>query len=672
MRAYLHRPVWIAAVGIVVLTSTVAGRLPARPPSSAASGKTKSGLHIPQTSRVNFERNMTDGGGFRWNIQHYGTVGQGTNYAYSGGLYCQINGSNVRSSGYGWLNKAGDEVEIGPYSRNNLNVYRRIKVYKDQPLARWLDIFENPTGQDITVQVSIYTNTNWPVVGKTDVAKGWAFITEAMGGGQNTPSLLHIVADKRSKMRPQLQIQNNQIYVRWNLTVPANKSIVLCYFESQNHTTAANIKTIKNFRPSTVLKDLPASVRKMIVNFHAVGGVDGLELERSDLYDMVTLKGGDPLFGTVANDAFRVETFVGPLDVPAKKVVGMALGGDTGDAARVLLADGQIICGRIPETKLSLKIADGGTLQVPFERIQQWAFRVSEDRPEEVPFGGAIAMLRSGDRVGFDPEKVSLTLRTRHGVVKLEGKDILSVSLDNAGNAVHRVTFLNGSRLGGFLEPEKISLPLKLGPKLDVGRNMITRMQFAQEDKPDATLTRAVLTNGDELYGRLLTDKIELRSELGSVHPSPAGVKTMTFSPTHLGRARMEMWNGSVYRGQLTKQELTFQIVPGPALKVYAGQFESLVRPQPLPPGELREKVEKLVARLSAESYKDRQAATEELKKMGAAIAPLLGKYAKSDDPEVRHRIEEILEHIGGNPGAMNTVPNVQPGAVFLGGRGLR
>jgi hypothetical protein len=41
----------------------------------------KTGLHIPQGKSVNFTYNMTDGAGFRWDIQYYGTVGQGTNYA---------------------------------------------------------------------------------------------------------------------------------------------------------------------------------------------------------------------------------------------------------------------------------------------------------------------------------------------------------------------------------------------------------------------------------------------------------------------------------------------------------------------------------------------------------------------------------------------------------------
>ena len=119
------------------------------------------GLHLPSGRSVNFTYTINDGAGFIWDIQRYGTIGRGTNYAYSGGLYLQINGSSVRSTSQGRMSSAGDEIEIGPYTRNNVRIYRRVKVYKDRGLARWLDIYENPTARDITLNVRVYSNTNW-------------------------------------------------------------------------------------------------------------------------------------------------------------------------------------------------------------------------------------------------------------------------------------------------------------------------------------------------------------------------------------------------------------------------------------------------------------------------------------------------------------------------------
>jgi hypothetical protein len=47
---------------------------------------------------------------------------------------------------------------------------------------------------------------------------------------------------------------------------------------------------------------------------------------------------------------------------------------------------------------------------------------------------------------------------------------------------------------------------------------------------------------------------------------------------------------------------------------------------------------------------------------MGPSVVPLLGKYLKDNDPEVRQRISVILEQLGGS-GAPPAPP--QPGVKF-------
>ena len=631
------------------------GPVPTGPPPGVKGGA-KAGLHIPQGRTVSFTYTMNDGAGFRWDIQYYGTIGQGTNYAYSGGLYCQVNGSNVHSGGRGWMNAAGDEIEIGPYSRNNLKVYRRIKVYKDQGLARWLDIFENPTARAITVNVRVYSNTNWTISqrifssgGGAFTDKDFAFITRSQSGN-NPPALLHYVCDKRSKVRPTVNVQNNQVYVNWSLTVPANKTIVLCYFESQEHSTDKLKKQMKSFRPHRALKDLSPAVRRLIVNISGGMDLEGVELERSDSADVVYNAHGDPIFGKITNKAFHLETYFGEMDLPADQIIGMASAGGEDQGFRALLSGGQIIAGRLAkDAKVHVVLPAGGELKIPFTDVRQWSFQISKTRPEEAAFSGPVVILRTGDRVAFDGEALQLKLRTRHGLVELKAKHVLQIALDNAANAVHRVTFLNGSRLAGFLEPQKIPFTLKLGPKLTVPRNLVARVQFSEEEKPDATLDAVTLSNGDELFGRLATEEFALQTDYGPVTLKPENIQAMAFSQTHLGRAVLQLWDGSILRGQCKQETLAFQITPGPMVNIYVGQFVQVRRNQALPPKEIRLKLQKLVGQLGAESYKDRQAATEELVKMGKGIIPMLRKYLTTSDPEVRQRIEDVIERLGGS-----------------------
>ncbi len=641
-----------ADLRIIPPRAMVAEESPAPPGGDSA---TIPGVHVDRARKVGFDFTLNDGAGFRWNIQHYGSVGQGTNYAYSGGLYCQVRGSNVQSAGYGWVNEKGDEIEIGPYSNNNLRMHRRVKIYRDRGMARWLDIFENPTKSEITVPVQIYSATNY-TIGRTVTSSGkntfdekdWAFITET-SGGNNVPVLLHVVCGKRSKIRPTVQIQNNQIYVRWNLTVPAGDTAILCYFESQGRSVDEHLKTLKDFRVYTILNDLSPAARKRIVNFSTGSYLGGMHLDRSADTDKIVETSGDAKFGQVLNEKFVVETFFDTIEVPAARVLGMSFPqGVSEDLVRVALTDGQILCGIIKGQKLKLKMSMGSTLDIPMENIRQWSYKISADRPEVIEFAGPAAILRTGDLIAFDTSNLDLKFVTRHGTIQLNPKNLLLINMDNPGHGLHKAEFLNGSRLGGMLDAENITLKLTLGPRMRINRNLVAKLQFAPESVSPAPLTNVKLTNGDELFGRLGEEQITIRTDYDSkVTLHPRNIKSMSFSTTHLGRAVARLWDGSVLRGQLMQDDLKFEIKPGPQLAICPNQCLSITRPQALPPREVMEKIEKLVGQLGAESYKDRQDATEELVAMGREIIPLLQKYLNSNDPEVQQRIRHVVERLG-------------------------
>ena len=106
-------------------------------------------------------------------------------------------------------------------------------------------------------------------------------------------------------------------------------------------------------------------------------------------------------------------------------------------------------------------------------------------------------------------------------------------------------------------------------------------------------------------------------------------------------------------------------MMPGPTLNVYIGQLAGIIRPQALPPSEVLTSVEKHVAQLGAESYKDREAAKKAIIKLGKGIIPLLKKYVRNGDPQVRQGVEDIIEQLGG----VSAAPVMQPIPMPWGGK---
>lgn len=648
------------------------GPVPAKA-AQAVKGPRKSGLHIKKNRQVNFTYTMNDGAGYRWDIQRYGNVGQGTNNAYGSGMYCQVNGSNIRSnSNTAWLNAEGDELEIGPYQRDNITCYRRVKVYKDTGLARWLDIFNNNTGQDISVPVQMYTNTSW-AISQAATTSGraaagpddWGFVTRS---GGNAPCLMHIFGDKRTKRRPNIRVQHNQIYLQWgNITVPAGKTVILCHFEAQNRSADELEKTMNTFKAYKMLKDLSPGVRKLIINFTVSSGFADVYLDRNEKSDIVFLRDGDVVPCSITSAEFNVETFLGKLKLPANQIIGMAAP-ETAEETnmRFLMTDGQVISGKVDETTLSVTVGQGDKLEIPIDRIAQWSFKISKERSEDIGMPLPALTLKTGDQFSFDPASLDIDFMTRYGSVKLQAADLMQIQISSSENDVHRAVFINGSTISGLVKQNVIKLKLKLGSETTIPRNLIVNLRFAEDDKPDSTLTQMALAGGDMLFGQMTDKKLHMQMDYGTRKISPATAKTIIALGQGQGKFVVDLWDGTSQKCRLKEEYIGFQISPGPKFTIHTSQIIGVARSQAMPPDEIIKKVEDLVARLSAESFQDRETASKELKAIGKGIIPLLKKYLNNKDPEVRQRIQDVIESL--DDGSLTPVNNNQRIFLMRGG----
>lgn len=106
-----------------------------------------------------FEFELTDGTGHIWDIDDQGEVKDGSNPplgtddAFDRFVELFIDSTQFPAQAGGDL-EDGREIVLGPESMSNLDVTRKIFVSATKGFARWLDILENNTATDITVDVS--------------------------------------------------------------------------------------------------------------------------------------------------------------------------------------------------------------------------------------------------------------------------------------------------------------------------------------------------------------------------------------------------------------------------------------------------------------------------------------------------------------------------------------
>jgi hypothetical protein len=637
------------------------------PPTFPAEMVGRGGLHLPPRRKVNLTHTMTDGGGFKWDIRTSGTVGRGTNSAYGSGMYLQVGGASVYRK-YAWMGESDHELELfDRYStpryryRKGLKVFRRIKAYPDLPLARWLDIFHNPTDKDVEVKVAVYSHIPYGVKqvitpsgdGTIDKDEGW-FVTTS-GNPRRAPSLLHIVTDDRAAQRPTFKQSGSSLYLRYTLTVPAKGIAVLCHFESQSMSTKSLQQLGRDLRVGRLLSDLSPRYRKLIVNFGRVSMYGNLDLPRSETSDQVVLAGGDPLYGRIANDTFDIQTPYGRLALPAGQVIGMAKPESGPDAPlHVLLADGQILPCRSRRLKLELVLADGGTLRVPLADVRHWSFRIGPRRPLEPPQPVPLAALRSGALVALEPDAASIVFRRDHLRLPLRLTDVRLITPAPPDRPAEpdRLVLLDGTTIEGELVGADIELPLQIGATIEIGRDNLAALVGARDEVPTSAGDRVVLADGTELTGRLPAQEIRLANDDGTSRSVPVGdIRSMKLAKT--GTAEVLLTDQQKLAAPLRSGRLEMTIGTGSRVSISLASVRGIHRSRPLPGGPIRGRVAKLVKQLASDQYAQRQKATDQLRKMGKDIVPLLTRHLQiADDPEARHRLKLLLVSHGASTAA--------------------
>ncbi|MDP7287133.1 MAG: hypothetical protein QGH94_03985, partial [Phycisphaerae bacterium] len=471
--------------------------------------------------------------------------------------------------------------------------YRRIKAYKNYPIARWLDILENTTGSSIKVQVSIYTNVRYSVTrrktssgGQNFGPKDWAIWTK--GSSSRGYPTLHVVTTPGAKVRPTLSVSSSQIYTRYNLTIPAGKTVVLCHFESQNSNTTNLDKLMNKFPTKELFKDLPGSVRRMIVNMKAGGGVDGVELSREDKSDRVMLSNGDLMLGTVGNKSFKLSTLLGDMELPASELLGMVVGKK--GQLRFVMTNGQVVGASAVKVKLALSLPSGGKLDIPMDKIKQWSYRISKEKPDDLGQLGPYIALNTGDILAVDAgsDAMKLGLRTKYGLIDLKPAELLEIRRNQQKGAKepYVAAFINGSKISGRFVGASLSLPLKLTRrKVDVPKDKLELMFFSEEDKPLSRPDSMLLDNGDKLLGQLVDKAYTLSTDFGKAEISTDKMKKISFSrpkPDAKYLAVIEMLNGTILRGGIDKEMVAFSVGSAIRLSVPIEMVTSVTRPNPV------------------------------------------------------------------------------------------
>jgi small nuclear ribonucleoprotein (snRNP)-like protein len=630
----------------------------------------------PAGGMTNLPTFIMDQQGNRWMIQRGGWLQNQNNNmppTYSQAAMVMINQSqpNQMNNMAKVVEKTGEIIIEGMQGQNGVMVTRRIWVNKDEGYVRYIDIFTNNQPNDQTLNVQVQTNFNYgiqqaQVVTDKRSKQTIAVVTqdpsnkcaaEVFGGGGAT-------------INPTINYQQGGSFVQatFSLPIPAGKQTAIMHLHALPATQDAGVQFASNIRASKLMSDLPADVRKLIVNFGGGSAwIGDRELLRGDMLDVIELRTGDRMQGTIKEDAFNLTTFYGAIKLAPDRVLGMFNVGEFRPRQLLVTRDGEMFGGRLDKNSIAMQLSSGQVVNVPLAQISRLGYRKAagegDDSTFEPPANKPYVLLRGGDRICVKMPPNPIDVLTRYGLLKLKPEQIASIVFQADDQPVHSITLTDGSQFAGLVSADQFQFDLAGGattqpvtfPVGDIERLQVVS-QAAEKSDDNATVQ---LTNNDQLIGSL-TGELKLDTAFDAVAVQASEIKSLQHLKDGGPDLQITLWDQSVLSGQLQESLVQCNLVSGVQVNIPIGLLEKYTQPQPKASKDVADRIKQLVNELNADDWKQRDAAEQQLVNMGSVVISTLKDLRDSQPPEAQQRIEAILKKLGKPETTVSPKPGVQ------------
>ena len=604
---------------------------------------------------MNLPYMANDNAGNQWMIYPTGWFRQQGNMPlYSQGAMLNINNNSLGSN----TNQAKLDEKTGEIVFDDLNaagvlLTRRILINKQESYIRYIDVYRNPSPQEQTLNVQINSNFNYGVGSSQTVSESKTKDRPIAWVGQMQPgrSIVEIYGAKGAKTLPQINAQPNSNVVQAviSLTIPAGKQVALLHVHATSASQESGTQFVSSLKPNQLLAQVPMELRKIIINIGMAQAIGEREVLRGDLFDVVELRGGDQMKGTLTDKTYKLDTFYGPIELPAERVVGLINVGQYRPRQLLVTIDGEVFGGTLGKETVGMQLSSGQQTQVPLSQLSRFGYRKRQGEPEEWTFNRPMILLRSGERMLVAAPTAPIDVMTRYGLLKLNPESIASILFQTEEHGVHEIILTDVSKFAGLVPADRFDMQLvgtTAAQNVSFPATSVARLQLTSKpDDPADEAPTLELTNQDQLIGTL-AGQLKLDTAFDTIAIDAAEVRGLTHAPEAGLDVQATLWDQTTLSGQLREPEVTCQLKSGVSLKIPVPLIDKYTNPQPRPSETMIERIKSVVAELSAEDWKQRERAESQLLAMGSVVTGVLRELSAAQPPEAQQRIESVLKQL--------------------------
>lgn len=419
---------------------------------------------------------QTDAAGLRWDIQQNGAINDGDSDCFDNGLRLTVNGQQFNSQQAMMTPDRTEYFLTGRRMPQNLEVVRRIRLDRQRGYMQYFEIVKNQSPQDIQVNCVLQSNLGSQPQGFFTEG-GQAFAGGALGpkgvgvlalqGPGSRPSVLFLLADEKTKLKPSVMANGNNINVNYTFTLKPQEIGVIMHLVVQRRALAqgaiaGEFAALYNKRRLQKIP-IPKDLLPGLLNFAQKKGADDsvesaagsafqlvrnqleeLGLEAADK-DRLIFDEASSLAGDIAIPAYRVITAYGAIDVPARDIAVIRGGSGSGRTILTTLRTGEVLAGAVEAKGMKMTTGKGMAVNLDPTKFNLVVMRKGMDDGYAAPGTAVLVCLHTGDILALhDKQQVPLQGATPWGSLKLDLTELKGVSLVRNPHPIYQLTLADG------------------------------------------------------------------------------------------------------------------------------------------------------------------------------------------------------------------------------------
>ena len=600
-------------------------------------------------------QNLTDSMGFNWDFAGNGSVNDGSNDAFDGGIILQVGGSVFNGNGQG-SNQDG-LIVFGPQTMGSVTVTRHVMLSKDPPGLVYADSYHNPGSESAAVTPVIqsdFGDSATPQVKTNSESKMSALLYMHQ---PSRPLIAFHFGNPETEYLPKLSGSGDNYQFNYPpLELKSGETKSVGYFVGQRQGESGQ-KTFSNeeaFRKSV----LQISEKKTFafVNLPGFGlfGSGKLKLIQRASSDFIETLKKDKVYGKLLTSEFQLETAIGTRKYKAAEIVNAIRFGS--DNYAVAADDGSILEGKLSPAKVKFQLSDGGEGEIELKNIEALVPREPDlakakqrKRGQWFEFKSPVFAFVSQDRLTGTPVSETIKVHTPIGVLDVPLKSVETIEMEQGETQQQpQFTMVDGQSFTGFIYDDiKVKIfdgsVMKISPKnlksVFLSGKTKTGSKSAPTDHPYLSLSR-----NDHLLVEFLTDQqpLEFESLFGKQPISPEQILKLTSEPGLAAGSRVTLWDGSKLQGKLTGKKLMIKVF-GKEREIAVEMIREFHNPMALPPESTRKEYLELIERLGSKKYQERTTAFKRLEKDKGKLRGLFKSQLDKVNVEAKSRLWKLL-----------------------------